>query len=281
MRIFFLLITFTLFCAQSSAYQFQRYRPENMHLNQEQFRRFVKPQIQNIIQEYYFILKKLNPILGDLINIKQTILGLNLDWQSWEKKCQVVSYECSLELREFYKKSRALDKQILVIQKDKLNFILAQNEGELDAMIYMGQALGELAISNYLILHLVEEFLITSNTTYFKSVKNSSKFMPLLHEMLLASEMMMTAQLDKAYKREFEFVWNEFIRPAERYVIIENDKDFLSTRLEDFNMAWNSFHMQTVMSGLEVPQFAQRLVNLMHNRWNSVLKVILGNYKDK
>lgn len=264
-----------LFSFNATSYQSYNLGAERINISDESFRRVIRPELQAIIREYYSVLKQIIPFCDELIKIKQILLSLNMDWQDWSKRCQQIDYECTVELRQFYKKTRELDQRLFTIQKEELNFSKAKSEQEINAMVYSTQALSEISNSNYHIMHFVEQFLMTANTSYFRSLTNSELFIPILNQMLLTSEMMITEQVGYRYKKEFEFIWNEFTRSAERYAVLGGDKKFFIRKLEDYNISWNEFHMRALKSDIELPPNAQKIIAHIHTRWTLILKHIL------
>ena len=278
MTIFFRsFISIIFICTSFSAntYQTYNFNPKQVHITEESFRRIIRPELQLIVREYYSVLKQIIPFCDELIQIKQILLSLNTDWSIWVKKCQLIDYECTVDLRTFYKKTRDLDQVIFNIQKSELSFSKSKNEHDIDSMIYSTYALTQISNNNYYLMHFMEQFLITSNTTYFRNLTNSELFIPILNRMLLTSEMMITEQIDPSYRKEFEFIWNDFIRTAERYIVLSGDKEFFMKRLEDYNIAWNDFHMRTVKSNIDLPINAQKIISHIHGRWNSILKYLI------
>lgn len=279
----FLLIFFLFFCFISTnvnGYQYYYFDAKKIKTSKESFYRYIRPQIRNIVLEYYHILKKVspvpnNPILGNLININKQILALNVDWNKWIKKCEKVTPECYTLLKKFYSNSRKLDYNILSQQGQKLEMNV--KDSKIDNLLNLSHSLDRLSNLNYRNLHRVEEMLIVANTSYYWRGANKRRFNHQLYEMQLIAETILTCILDDEYINEFEFLWSNFIKYMEIYVIIGRNQNYLVNNLASFNLAWNSFHMKMTKGNVSTPVGFVTTIKLMHNRWNSILKMYLKN----
>ena len=70
-------------------------------------------------------------------------------------------------------------------------------------------------------------------------------------------------------------VWVLFFRNIEKLGPTVKDRKYLMKRLEELNIAWNTFHMKTTKGPYQIDPKIQSSIKIMHNRWNLVLKVIL------
>jgi len=256
-------------------YSYFHFKKSDVLLTRESFFRWVRPQSRSIVQEYYHLLKKLDPVHANLIQIKNLISEIRQKWTKWEQSCFTMNPQCEKDLKEIYDKNHRLESLLFNVTDKGINYVSAYNNNKIDSFLILSGALDKIRRLNYELLHSLEEALITSQTSYERYSSPKSKFNGLLHEMGLASEIIITSQVSKSYKKEFDFLWVSFISKLDRYVIKEKNMKFLINRLEDLNISWNSFHMKMAKGNKGLPLPLVKLIAIMHNRWNSILKIIL------
>ncbi len=87
---------------------------------------------------------------------------------------------------------------------------------------------------------------------------------------------MLTQLLETKLRRDFHAVWMHFFKEVDQKVLYEKDKNYMVRRLEELNLAWNTFHMKMTKGNHNLPKSIVSLIKIMHNRWNSCLKIILS-----
>lgn len=239
------------------------------------FRRYIRPQLRSIVREYFHILKKLDPYQENLINLWSNVQKLNDLWVKWKLECPVATDDvCKSTLKEIYIESRKLDLLTLDFQRNNLGFKKKSNDS-IDNVIKLSTSLDNIHNMNYKVLHIVEEAMMIRGTPYKSNALLNESLTSLLHEMLVNSELIMSSLLEKQFRPVFDLVWTSFIKKIDRNILFKGNEDFLVTHLGDLNMAWNTFHMKVSKSDLRLPKSQLQIVTIMHNRWNSVLKVLL------
>lgn len=275
----FLFVVIFLFPQESEGnYPYYRFKDLNIKLRKPRYNRYIRPQLRNIVSDYYHLMKKVEPAETELISIRNRTQKMNDIWNEWTKKC-VKSYQdnCLGLLRKLYKEARELDTTILTFQNQRLRL---KNFGEktiLDTVLHLTNSLDKISNLNYTILHFIEETLMTNETNYHAASLARGKFTTLLHQMLVSSELIMPALISHQFRPVFDKVWYSFIKRLERQILHEDNPDFLLEYLGDLNMAWNDFHMKVAKSEIKLSKNELQVVQIMHNRWNSVLKVFLRN----
>ena len=61
-------------------------KKKNNLISSREFNRYIKPQIRNIVSEYYFILKKMDPFQGQSINFQNHFNQIYSNWEMESKK---------------------------------------------------------------------------------------------------------------------------------------------------------------------------------------------------
>ncbi len=250
----------------------------NIKLSFPRYSRYVRPQLKNIVSDFFHIMKKIEPAEQDLILIRNKTQSINDLWDNWVKHCSVNDQDkCYKLIKKVYIESRALDTLILVFQNKRLRIKHFENSDLLDDVLHLTGSLEEISIMNYQILHLIEESLIISSSSYNTSRLTIEGPKKLLNNMLTSSELIMTALISKNFQNEFDKIWFGFIKKIQRQILFNQSPDYLLKYLGDLNMSWNSFHMKVSKSKLKLKNQELKVIQIMHNRWNSILKVLLRN----
>lgn len=260
------LLSTPLFAQARTSYYL--YEEDPISLPDRSFRVYILPQLRAISQEYFHILRKLNPIHSDTINIFEILTDISHEMKDINKKCSDSAEDCQKLLKKNYTLARKLDRKITAAQSQYLG---ASNPDEL---LFIS-SLDKLSLQNYKLLHKIEEYNLTLQTSFGPYFLGHSEFHPTIHSMLLTSEFMLTQMLHGEMKNDFDAVWVGFFKEINQKLIYEHDKLYIIKRLEEMNLAWNTFHMKMTKGNYDIPDHLIKLIKVMHNRWNSCLKVIL------
>lgn len=266
-----LLISLFIFSGISFAQvrtSYYPYEEKPVMLSEGSFRIYIIPQLKAISQEYFYLLRKLNPIHGETIELYQKVLAISRKMDGVNKVCQESVEECEKVFKDSYKLARALDRDISNLQSRYLKV-------ELPTELQLASSLDKISLQNYVLLHKIEEHLLTLKTSFAPYYYGKSEFQPIIHKILLNSEFMLTQMLEGTLKDDFDSVWSGFINEVNRKLIYERDKIYLLKRLEELNLTWNTFHMKMTKGNHNIPGPLIKMIKVMHNRWNSCLKIIL------
>ncbi len=281
----FKLLLIFFVTANAWGYQYYYYSSEKVKVSKPSFRRYVRSQARSIVGEFYGILGKLDPLQNDLTRIRREILKQSTQWKSWKAKCFLHSLKCEQRLHNFYSRARELDRKILRFQKGNLKRwqdIAPNSHEEVDALISVSETLDKISTLNYQSLHLIEEILITSGGDDRSNFFSEDNFAPLLRLMMLSADHLLMGLISPLHiKTQFSNIWVNFIKRLEQHVVIGNNQDYLLDHLAEFNISWNSFHMNLKKDRyVEKPVLSSsvlKTVGMMHNRWNWILKLYLKN----
>lgn len=275
-----LLVTL-LFCAFMGSASAQvrssyfLYDQKKINLDERSFTRYILPQLRAITQEYYHILKKLHPVHESTIKLYLKLSESERLFKSFAKTCRKLEGECLQDLKDLYRHTRDLDRLILKPQDGLIDLQEATTSHEMEGLLQLISSLGHMSNRNYRLMHALEEYILTANTSYFPYYDGRSLIEPTLHKMLLSSELMLTQLLESKLKDDFHAAWMHFFKDVDQKILYEKDKDYLVKRLEELNLAWNTFHMKMTKGNHNLPKNIVSLIKIMHNRWNSCLKIIL------
>ncbi|GAB4012112.1 MAG: hypothetical protein Fur0010_07650 [Bdellovibrio sp.] len=240
-----------------------------------EFKNYVLPQVKNIATEFYLFLRKLDPLNNEIINLKLDIQNLYYSWDDLIEPCSKQMDQCQIGLSSFYKQAGSIDKRITSLQAQQLLAGLTDNF-MIDNRLNLTHILYELANLNYRLVHQIEAMLVKKSSQQ-ENFATELKFdlQPIIQEMKLTSELMLTSLLNEQLRDSVQFVYMNYIKLLEDFVIRKKDKIYMITRLEETNIAWNTFHMKITKGhqGANVPN--QNIITGIHSRWVGILKVIL------
>ncbi len=265
--------------APSSSYYLYDGKP--LRISESSFRRYVVPQLRTMGREYLNILKKLHPLQESLIALKSELAGMHESLAAFQNACwgsPPLRKNCAPKLAELQRRSRQVDRSLLALyHHPKLDFSLSKNQREITALMALIRSLDEMAGVNHHFLHALEKFLITSGSDSFPPSSEAKSLELSLRKISSSAEMLQTLLLQNELKRDFDFAWQHFFRPLEKHVLGGEGIPFMLRTLEPLNIAWNTFHMKVTTEGHKLPSNVLSIAKTMHNRWNSVLKIILNN----
>ncbi|MCF8058807.1 MAG: hypothetical protein K9K67_05905 [Bacteriovoracaceae bacterium] len=270
--LFFLLPTLGHAQVRSSYFL---YDTKKINLDDRSFERYIIPQLKAITQEFYHILKKLHPIHDSTIKLFLQLSNTERTFKKYHKKCKEIDDECFENLKELYGQSRKLDQLIMEPQNNLVKLTNTGSSHELEGMLHLISGLGQMGNQNYRLMHALEEYILTANTSFFPFYDGKSLIEPTIHKMLLSSELMLTQLLEGELRDDFHAVWIHFFKEVDEKILYQKDKIYLIKRLEELNLSWNTFHMKMTKGNHNLPQNIVGLIKIMHNRWNSCLKIIL------
>lgn len=277
-------LSFTLLIAFSfpifGNYSYFHFQDKNIHLEDSTFRRYIRPQVRSIVSEYYHLLKKKHSLLGEMVQVKNYILTMLVDWEEEKDICPAKLDSCHERVRTFFHTARKL--QIKLNQIHGLGFkdLLQKNkERDIESALSLQKTIDDISIRNYKLLHYLEELLITVDTDHAPNRFHRQKIRPLLNEMLVLGEIGITSLLPSPFRQDFDFIFTNYMKLLEKYVILNRDKKYLINNLEQLNIAWNGFHMKMTKGNTKLDRSYLQIISIMHNRWNSVLKLIMMSYR--
>lgn len=246
-------------------------------IDSSSFRRYVIPQLRSMVNEYYLLIKKVEPLSSDMIEVKKTYEKLSIRWDEWKSKCLTGGESCSKDLRSIYKEFVGVEENVGTLRGSLIHLDISR-PASVDTVLTMYTDISELAVIDTRLIHALEEMLITLDTPYWAPGALARDIDQALHRATLITGMAFTKLLPKEISGDFEFVWQSFMNPVEKRVLRTNDDAFLMMRLEAYNNNWNAFHMKIAKSNKDVDRGVIQIVETMHTRWNNVLKVIMKRW---
>ncbi len=258
-----LLVIILLNCAWTMAYL-----PDQIAISDYEFRRYVRPQLKSIANDFQTLFFSLNPPLASLkssysefrkINTLNQQIRIDCKDNKLEGGCldQVKSLEKSLlsvsktlsSIKEI--NTESVDSKLFFANsKEMIEQSLTRNILRIQNLDYKGQLIGDAKFSTGALCDQVNYLFDRFNTFLFKS--SNEKF-----------------------KHEINSFWANFIRPVETYAIHKNNKEFFKRNINELNMRWNMLHVRLTKRGYGPNKQTSTLINIMQRRWVNILKVSL------
>ncbi len=255
--------------ARSNSYYIYEKNPVN--IVPSQFRRYIIPQLRAMQQEFYLFLKKLNPYSDNLVEIKKQSLDIHTSFSNFKEACGEGQENCYEKMKDTYRKAKKLDLLIIDLNLNKIKY----NWKDMNKLTELSVLLDNLMVQNYSLLHSLEEFLITYQTSYFPYVDMESRFGKKVYDIKFNGELILTVMFKGLLRQDINSVLNQFFLTTERIIESKDGPKIIANRLEELNIAWNTFHMKMTKGNHNLPKKLTQTIKLMHNRWNSILKIAL------
>ena len=262
-----LSLIFTIQCAWA-------YPPHSLDMTEYEYRRYVRPQLKSIVQDTHTLLFLLNPEFKSYKNaFKSTknLIKAHLELKNNCKKHQIEN--CTKEIKELKKILTTLNKDTeksLDLSKKVYLNIDEKISAKQDYTNFRNQLIkAQVALDDLLLKSVVK----TPETLYLKMLK---------HEVNLVINTyynFITKASDNRFKTEFNSYWSTFVMPVYKHILIQDKKSYFESNINELNLRWNNLNVRLTKRNKKVSKQIKTLLNIMHNRWNNILKVSLNPQK--
>ena len=245
------------------------------------FDRYVKPQLKSIVNHYFSLLRSVEPRNGKMLRLKKLLDDSNGFFGGPGTGCSIekdadclgrftkvvhVHYSIDNEINSFFQSLIASQKEMMfngdrfVIFRDRLSGFFKEN----------------LAI-----VHALEEVLLLSHTPFRIRGGRVNELRSRRHALGLNFDQLITLLLPEGIHGDFSALYLNFIKSLDRYVVRGGQDSYLMGNLEQFNNFWNAFHMKMTKSSMKLNKESLDTIQLIHQRWNSVLKLLLRRWDNE
>jgi hypothetical protein len=245
------------------------YTLEQISLSNYEYRRYVRPQLKSISTDYQTLFFLINPHLKVFKESYRVIKEIYAEKKDIALKCHenFINDECF----EIIKK---IDSQInkLFISDYKIENVEIKNIDEkymhyIQFQNYQNQVLSLKLHSNKLVFQ--KKYIDFNIFDYQKFVNSITDLYSVFNLYLLKSSFKVT-------KDEFTAYWNDFIRPVFEHILVNDDMKYFKHNITRFNVTWNVLNVKLTKRNIPLSKQVKTLLNIMHNRWNNILKVSLN-----
>jgi hypothetical protein len=271
-----LLFLFTV-CTFAN-YQYYNFDKSKLKLHRDSYYRYIRPQLRNIKTEFYHIAKKISPIHQQLVKVREDALKLKLEYSKVYKECEAQQKEqvyCDVDVNKILKSSYSLDKSIInfrfYFNKNSDNYLKVDTVGN---FIQFSKHLDELDVENSKIQRFLELRKMVDKTLYSTYTNSFTDLSNTVNRVFTLANFAFIDLLPPQQQSTFESLLVHFISPLEEKMIAKFSPSWFKNHLGKLNLSWNTFHMNIEKGQTNFPRRLITTVKIMHNRWNSVLKII-------
>ncbi len=223
-----------------------------------------------MVNEYFLVMKKVSPESAKILSLRKYALSINSKSESITLECRDFNSKCSNQLKSIKKEIVNFEKSIFKeIEDVKITSV------QIDDQIEYLRLLKDLAVKISSLSHSIEEYSLLKDSELERYSKNMYDISDGTNEALFLLNLKINTLMPSHLRPEFEKVWKGFVLPIEQNVLRKNDKEFLLSHLERFNIDWNSFHKNITKGNFDLPKSKTLYSDIIHNRWNQILKIIL------
>ena len=240
-----------------------------MDLSKYEFSRYVKPQLKSILNEYSSLFISLNENLTPFKPVMRFYRDSSIHLQKIKSLCS------------------KMDNNLCQINLIKLGGVLKENLEKADKISYENNP--EQSLNQYLVgIGLLEEFKLTLFYNFLKidghiveyRIKDSSTLsvqtlQHIIDQIDFKFNTFLLSQADQRVQNALTAFWVDFIIPVNQIILQNDDIDYFKSKLTELNIRWNELHMMLTKKNITVSKHSATLLNIMHNRWNNILKVTL------
>lgn len=255
------------------------YSPDRMKLSQREYVRYIKPQISNLISDFFQFLRYENNDLNALKNIYRTIEMIELSEIEIEKACKNSPFNdtCPSAINDLRQRTIELDVHLfkiinnLVQDKTPNNILLTDSAMSIRQLLFMNR----LITNNAELIALIDQNHTTS-LTYFSKINESLlgiKHLTSQNSIFYTELLINPIELDR--QEDYRDLIVSFINKLKLLVLHKDDTDAFKRELENLNFVFNNFHSKLSKGNLKISKLELNVLKTMHFRWNSILKIIL------
>ena len=242
------------------------------------FDRYVKPQLRSIVGHYFSLLKSVEPNNAKMLKLKELLDKSNGFFGSPLVGCSAErSKDCPRHLTDAAQIHYSIDDEI----NSLFGSLIASHRGKPfngDQFVIFRHRLSQFFKENLAIMQGLEEMLLLSHTPYPVRRGRVEDLRSRRHALGLNFDQLTTLLLPEGVHGDFSALYLNFIKSLDRYVIEEGQDSYLMGNLEKLNNVWNAFHMKMTKSAIELDKESEDAIGLIHQRWNSVLKLLLRRW---
>jgi hypothetical protein len=246
------------------------YTKKDISLGNYEFNRYIRPQLNSITQDYYTLLMLLNPELKNIKSSYYKYKHLHSLAITMTRKCSIKSnLDCIKNIEEILDDLSSILN--LNLKSIKLSDKKHINGQDILTAYTLDQKYKE---------HLFQTIFNIKDYLFFYRANmiqphRVEEIQDLLIESINLFNLSALQATDSRFRAKFTSYWNDFIKPVNNMILPKNDQNLFLKKLNEFNLRWNELNIQLTKRNKPIPKQVSTLLNIMHNRWNRILKVTL------
>lgn len=245
------------------------YTSDQISLSDYEFRRYVRPQLRSISQDYQTLLFSLNPQLKSFKNSYNLVKRLFVLRNDLTSECEenFINEKC-------YEVIEEMNKNLISLIDDKIDTYSFEIPNKDERLLI--QLNYEIYQNKVLALYTTIQNLIFQKSIIELLIFDKIKVINLINEVYSDFNLLLLNVSKKEVRPEFIAYWNGFIRPVTEYIIIDNRMSYFKRNITKLNVNWNLLNVKLTKRNIPISKQVKTLLNIMHNRWNNILKVSLN-----
>ena len=241
------------------------YGPQDIKLSDYEFKRYIRPQLISITQDYKNIIISMNPELKIFKPVFEELASLQEMIQSHsEKDFLKMNGEFSEMKKRIHKILSLLENSSYDKQK---NHFQARNQ------LLSYQHFFKLRSSVFNFLTELETYsqILSAGAKLYSPKILIEKF----YEIEKRFHIFLIYSSDNRFQKDFLNFWNTFMKPIGQRIIPYFDQDLFVRHLNDFNLTLNFLNVVLTKRNKPISSQSLTLLKIFHNRWVNILKVTL------
>lgn len=254
--------------------QFANKKEINVYL----YNRYIKPQLKAMLRDYLTLVKSMNPFYQDVQKVHDNIDSLNLYFSELYEEMRKNGDKDKIAglFEKLFYYTDILQDDIFDIL-DLENRLLARKKEDLSQRYfyvypYFIKISEKVLRLNYLIL---DAYVVGQNEALFKK-STWDQIEKEIWEIDHLFEKVIYLSLDTDFENDFLMVWSDFFRIIQKQILPQNNIEVLAVNLDKMNFCWNNFNKDMSKGGKLKDNKDLLNIGIIHNRWNSILKLILN-----
>lgn len=245
------------------------YTSKQISLSDYEFRRYVRPQLRSISQDYQTLLFSLNPHIKSFKSSYNLIKRLFILRNDIYKNCDenFINEKCY----EVITKMKKNLENLIDDKVDPYSFKMDNKDEKISIQLNY-----ELFQSKVLRLYTSVQNLVFQKEIIDFLIFDKLKIINQLNQVYSEFNLLLLNVSRKEVRAEFIAYWNGFIKPVTEYIIIENRMNYFKKNITKLNVNWNLLNVKLTKRNIPISKQVKTLLNIMHNRWNNILKVSLN-----
>lgn len=237
------------------------------------YRAYIRPQLRSIRAEYYQLINRVRPQGEHFIEMKAQGEQIASNWKQLKTSCEDLTEICRPMIGRIYQQVERLEMQILSQSSQSISQLDLNND--LEETFRLLKIYDQMTQGTYQILHHLEEMQMLLESPYLREQAIFREADHQFQKLFTYTDIIHTKMISNEYKMLFDLLWRNFIRPIERHILHSDDKRYLMRNLERLNFSLNEFRMQMISGRFEMSEQDLRLIQTIHRRWNTVLRVLI------
>jgi len=255
---------------------------QQLKINNAQYGRYVRPQLRSIISDFYQMMKLVgikNQYIIEFKSKTENLAKINLRYQNECSKN--LNSTCNEMVSDLLAEVNKFDLDLLQLQA--IPFALSKSPNpkvklnntelyQIDNQLSLSEKIDKL--SNYSFkLKRDAELLLSPKKTGLSASYQLEKTIQSIHTLL---EFTLIEGTPLTYREKYRNAWINFFKRIEQNILVNNNIDYLTRNIGDLNFTWNEFHLRMTKGKDQVNPQLRTMIQTIHNRWNSILRIMLN-----